>query len=93
MDQASGITGVIGRSFERIFNRNCINLGLAIVACPDAVDAAQDGSRIVIDSAGSVEVDDASFPAPAAPPFVLDLGSAGGLVEWTAVQVGGTAAE
>jgi 3-isopropylmalate/(R)-2-methylmalate dehydratase small subunit len=82
--QGSGIRGVVGRSFARIFYRNCINLGLAIVACPAAVDAARDGSQVAIDTAGSVEVDGVGFDAPAAPPFVLELGAVGGLVNWTA---------
>lgn len=86
--KANGIRGVVGQSFARIFYRNCVNLGLAIVPCPDAADAAHDGSRVVIDTAGTVEVDGAAFPAPAAPAFVLELGSAGGLVEWTAERVG-----
>ena len=43
--KGSGIRGVVGRSFARIFYRNCVNLGLAIVACPAAADAAHDGSR------------------------------------------------
>ena len=51
--KGSGIRGVVGRSFARIFYRNCVNLGLAIVACPAAVDAAHDGSRIAIDTDGS----------------------------------------
>ena len=55
--KGSGIVGVVGRSFARIFHRNCVNLGLAIVACPEAVDAAHDGSRVAIDTAGAVEVD------------------------------------
>ena len=51
--KGSGIRGVVGRSFARIFYRNCVNLGLAIVACPAAADAAHDGSRIAIDTTGS----------------------------------------
>ena len=86
--QGSGIRGVVGRSFARIFYRNCVNLGLAIVACPAAADAARDGSRIAIDATGTVEVDGVAFAAPVAPPFVLELGAAGGLVEWTAARVG-----
>jgi 3-isopropylmalate/(R)-2-methylmalate dehydratase small subunit len=87
--KGSGIRGVVGRSFARIFYRNCVNLGLAIVACPAAVDAARDGSRVVIDTSGSVEIDGVAFGAPAAPPLVLELGAAGGLVEWTASRVRG----
>jgi 3-isopropylmalate/(R)-2-methylmalate dehydratase small subunit len=85
--QGSGIRGVVGRSFARIFYRNCVNLGLAIVACPAAVDAAGDGSRIAIDAAGTVDVDGAEFDAPTAPPLVLELGAAGGLVNWTASRL------
>jgi len=86
--KGSGVRGLVGRSFARIFYRNCVNLGLAIVACPAAVDVARDGSRIAIDAAGAVEVDGAVFDAPAAPPLVLELGAAGGLVEWTASRLG-----
>jgi 3-isopropylmalate/(R)-2-methylmalate dehydratase small subunit len=82
--KGSGIRGVVGRSFARIFYRNCINLGLAIVACPAAVDGAHDGSRVVIDTAGAVEVDGVAHDAPAAAPLVLELVAAGGLVDWTA---------
>jgi 3-isopropylmalate/(R)-2-methylmalate dehydratase small subunit len=85
--QGSGIRGVLGRSFARIFYRNCVNLGLAIVACPAAADAATDGSRVVIDASGTVEVDGVAFDAPASPPLVLELGAAGGLVAWTASRL------
>jgi 3-isopropylmalate/(R)-2-methylmalate dehydratase small subunit len=83
----SGIRGVLGKSFARIFFRNCVNLGLAIVACPDAVDAAREGSRIVIDPAGVVEVDGRRFDADPTAPLLLELGEAGGLVEWTSSRV------
>ena len=87
--KGSGIRGVVGRSFARIFYRNCVNLGLAIVACPDAVDAARDGSHVAIDQAGAVEVDGATFEIPPAPPLVLELDAAGGLVGWTASRLRG----
>jgi 3-isopropylmalate/(R)-2-methylmalate dehydratase small subunit len=85
--KGSGICGVVGRSFARIFYRNCVNLGLAIAACPAAVDAARDGSRIGIDTAGRVEVDGVFFEVPPAPPLVLELGAAGGLQDWTASRL------
>jgi 3-isopropylmalate/(R)-2-methylmalate dehydratase small subunit len=87
--KGSGIRGVVGRSFARIFYRNCINLGLAIVACPPAVDRARDGSRIVIDSAGAVDVDGVAYRTPAASPLVVELVEAGGLVDWTASRFRG----
>jgi 3-isopropylmalate/(R)-2-methylmalate dehydratase small subunit len=87
--KGSGIRGVVGRSFARIFYRNCVNLGLAIVACPPAVDAADNGSRVVIDAVGAVEVDGVAFVAPAAPPLVLEVAAAGGLVDWTASRLAG----
>jgi 3-isopropylmalate/(R)-2-methylmalate dehydratase small subunit len=86
--KASGIRGVVGRSFARIFFRNCVNLGLAIVACPVAVDAARDGSHVAIEPVGAVEVDGALFAAEPAAPLLLELGGAGGLVEWTASRLG-----
>ena len=85
--QGSGIRGVVGKSFARIFYRNCVNLGLAIVACPEAVAAATDGAHVVLDPLGAVEVDGVRFPAPAQPTFLLHLGEAGGLVPWTARQL------
>lgn len=86
--KASGIRGVVGRSFARIFFRNCVNLGIAVIACPEAVDAAHDGSHLAIDPAGAVEVDGVRYEADPAAPFLLELADAGGLVEWTASQLG-----
>ena len=37
----SGISLVIAKSFARIFYRNSINIGLAILECPEAVDAIE----------------------------------------------------
>ena len=85
--KGSGVYGVVGRSFARIFYRNCVNLGLAIAACPEAVDVARDESWIAIDTAGTVEVDGRSFDVPAAPPLVLELGAAGGLEGGTAARL------
>src|SRR5439155_949737 len=61
--QAMGAWGVrflIGKSFARIFARNCLNLGLPIVTCAPAAEAAGPGSEIALDlDAGLVEVDGA----------------------------------
>ena len=40
--KASGVSCLVGISFARIFRRNCLNLGLPLVDCPDAVARAHD---------------------------------------------------
>jgi 3-isopropylmalate/(R)-2-methylmalate dehydratase small subunit len=81
--RASGIRFLVGRSFARIFSRNCLNLGLPIVTCPEAVDAARDGTRITADlDAGEVTVNGQTFAVPPLPPFMRELVGAGGLVPW-----------
>ena len=41
--KASGISCVIAKTFARIFYRNAINIGLAILECPAASDGIRDG--------------------------------------------------
>jgi 3-isopropylmalate/(R)-2-methylmalate dehydratase small subunit len=80
--KAWGIRFLVGRSFARIFGRNCLNLGLPIVTCPAAVDAAKPGSILRLDlAAGRLDVDGTSFDVPPFPPFMRELIAAGGLVE------------
>ena len=82
--KAWGVRCVLGRSFARIFRRNCVNLGLPIFEAPDAAQAAKPGSRIRIDTeAGEIEVDGRAFPAPPVAALVTELQAAGGLVQWT----------
>jgi 3-isopropylmalate/(R)-2-methylmalate dehydratase small subunit len=82
--KAWGVGCVLGKSFARIFHRNCINLGLPVVTCPDAAEAAAPSSVVRIDSdAGAVEVDDHTFHVPPVPDFMRSLIEAGGLVPWT----------
>jgi 3-isopropylmalate/(R)-2-methylmalate dehydratase small subunit len=81
--KAWGVRCVLGRSFARIFRRNCVNLGLLALACPDAVEAVQPASSIRIDTdSGSIAVDGQSFQAEPVPDLVRELQAAGGLVEW-----------
>jgi 3-isopropylmalate/(R)-2-methylmalate dehydratase small subunit len=44
----AGVGAVVAESFARIFFRNSINVGLPILECPDAVQAAQEGDRLSI---------------------------------------------
>ncbi len=81
--KAWGVRCVLGKSFARIFRRNCVNLGLPIVTCPGAAEAAVPGSDVRIDTdVGEVEVDGRTFQAGAIDPFTLELVREGGLVPW-----------
>jgi 3-isopropylmalate/(R)-2-methylmalate dehydratase small subunit len=85
---AWGVRCVLGHSFARIFYRNCINLGLPIVTCPEAVTAAHDGSAIEIDTdSGAVTVDGQRFQAVPIPEFMLAMIGAGGLVPYARQQL------
>ena len=81
--KASGVQCVLGKSFARIFQRNCVNLGLLVMIAPEAAAAAGPGDRIRIDTvSGEVTVGDATFQASPLPEFMLEMIAAGGLVEW-----------
>ena len=78
---ASGIRFLVGKSFARIFYRNCINLGLPAVIAPEVVNAASPGSMVELDlDAGTVTVDGQVFSVHPIPSFLQELFAAGGLV-------------
>jgi len=81
--RAWGVRFLVGRSFARIFARNCLNLGLPIVSCAPAVEAARPGVAVALDlDEGRVEVDGTPFPIPPFPPFMREMVAAGGLEPW-----------
>ena len=81
--KASGVRCVVGSSFARIFYRNCINLALPAITCPQAAQAAKRGSEISVDAAaGEVTVDGQEFAAAPVPPFMLEMLERGGLIPW-----------
>ena len=81
--KASGVTCLVGKSFARIFRRNCLNLGLPLVDCPAAVTAVGDGSRVEIDlDGGVVTVDGGAFDIAPMPDFMRRMVTSGGLIAW-----------
>jgi len=81
--KASGVSCLVGRSFARIFRRNCLNLGLPLVDCPSAVARASTGSDVVVDlDGGVVAVDGESFAIAPMPDFMRRMLDAGGLIPW-----------
>ena len=47
--QACGVSGVIARSFARIFYRNALNIGLPIVECAALAEEAESGDELEVD--------------------------------------------
>jgi 3-isopropylmalate/(R)-2-methylmalate dehydratase small subunit len=86
--KAWGVCCVLGKSFARIFRRKCVNLGLPVVTCPAAAEAARPGSHVRVDTdTGEVEVDGRAFQAAAMHPFTVEMVREGGLVPWARRRV------
>lgn len=83
--KAAGIRCVIAKSFARIFFRNAINIGLAVLECPEAVYEASAGDEFEVDlSKGIVKNlnNGLSYTAAPFPEFVQNIICAGGLIEY-----------
>jgi 3-isopropylmalate/(R)-2-methylmalate dehydratase small subunit len=86
--KASNIVCVLGGSFARIFQRNCINLGLPVVAQPEAAAAAEPGAKVRVDTdAGEVLVDGQRFQTAPVPDFMQDMIASGGLIPWVKARL------
>ena len=80
----SGISLVIAKSFARIFYRNSINIGLAIVECEKAAEAIENGHEVEADLDNGVIYDKTtgeSFKTEPFPAFIQEIITNGGLVE------------
>ena len=89
--KAAGVDVVIAKSFARIFYRNSINTGLAIMECPEAVDAISQGDVVSVDADAGVIVDETTgqtFQAQPFPPFIKEIIEAGGLINRTRQKLG-----
>jgi len=81
--KGAGVSCVIARGFARIFFRNAINIGLAVLVAPDAVDAIRNGDRVTVDTEeGRILVRNEVFHVQPLPPFIQGLLRAGGLQEF-----------
>ncbi len=82
--KASGISLVIAKSFARIFYRNSINIGLAIVECPEAVDGISEGDKVEADLDNGIIrnlTTGAEFKTEPFPEFVQKIIENGGLIK------------
>ncbi len=80
----SGISLVIAKSFARIFYRNSINIGLAILECEEAAEKIGEGDEVEADLTKGIITDKTTgetFKAEPFPEFVREIIGCGGLVE------------
>lgn len=82
--KASGISLVIANTFARIFYRNAINIGLAILECPEAVANISDGDKVEADLDKGIiynRTTGKSFKTQPFPEFIQKIIENGGLIE------------
>jgi 3-isopropylmalate/(R)-2-methylmalate dehydratase small subunit len=82
--KASGVSCVIAKSFARIFYRNSINIGLAIMECPEASEKTEQGDELSIDfDAGIIKniTKNESYKAEPFPEFIKNIIKADGLLK------------
>ncbi len=80
----SGISLVIAKSFARIFYRNSINIGLAILECEEAANEIKAGDEVEADLDNGIIYDlttGKSFKTQPFPEFIQKIIKNGGLVE------------
>ena len=81
--KASGVPLVIADSFARIFYRNAINIGLAILECPEASGRVAAGDEISVDfDTGLIQnlTKNETYQAEPFPDFIKDIIRKGGLL-------------
>ncbi len=81
--KASGVSLVIAKSFARIFYRNAINIGLAIVECPEAAAEIGEGDEVEADLDNGIIRDlttGREYTTAPFPEFVQKIIENGGLI-------------
>ena len=81
--KASGISCVIASTFARIFYRNAINIGLAILECDEAAKDIKDGDEVEVDFDSGVISNittGKTYQAQPFPPFIQNIIKNGGLM-------------
>ena len=79
----SGISCVIAKTFARIFFRNSINIGLAILECPEASEKIENGDSVSVDFDTGIITNitkNESYQAEPFPDFVKEIIKADGLM-------------
>lgn len=86
--KAAGVSAIIAPSFARIFYRNAFNMGLPIFELDEAKEIKQ-GDNISVDMQNGLIINHSSnksYSFKPIPPFMQELLSAGGLMEFAALE-------
>ena len=89
--KASGISCVIAKTFARIFYRNAINIGLAILECEEASDKIQSGDEVAVDFDSGIITNitrNERYQAEPFPEFIKDIINHNGLMNAISAQEG-----
>lgn len=79
----AGIACVVAKSFSRIFFRNAINQGLALVESTEAFDLVHEGEEMTINyKTGEILTRDKKISFPALPDFLMSILEEGGLIPY-----------
>jgi 3-isopropylmalate/(R)-2-methylmalate dehydratase small subunit len=87
--KAAGVSCVIAKSFARIFFRNAINIGLPLLECgmADKIDSG-DVLEVTLETGQIKNVTKGkTYKAEPYPDFMMELVSAGGLIEYTKKRI------
>ena len=82
--KASGVSCVIAPTFARIFYRNAINIGLAILECSEAAKDIENGDDVAVDFDTGVITNNTKghvYQAEPFPPFIQNIIQNGGLLK------------
>jgi 3-isopropylmalate/(R)-2-methylmalate dehydratase small subunit len=91
--KSCGVGAVVASSFARIFYRNSINVGLPIFESAEAVAGIEAGDEVEIEpDTGVIRnlTKSTNFQASGFPPFIQDIISAGGLMNYVVSRLKGT---
>ena len=87
----NGIAAVIAASFNRIFYRNAVNIGLPVIRCPEAHQVLHDGDEVTVDGlTGVITTPALSLQGEAPSGVALRIIEAGSLIDL--IRHGGWAA-
>jgi len=81
----AGISVVIAKTYARIFYRNSINTGLAIIECDEAVDDIEQGNEVGVDFTTGMITNfskNKQYQGQPFPEFIQGIISAGGLLNY-----------